>query len=108
MASSISIPTPGQPRVLADALAPGLLSNSKVRDAVAIVTFALLTAAAAQISIPLGFTPVPLTGQTFAVLLAGGVLGANRGATSQLLYVAMGAVGLPFFCLLYTSDAADE
>ncbi len=95
MASSISVPT--QPRVLADALAPGLFADSKIRDAVAVVGFALLTAAAAQISIPLGFTPVPLTGQTFAVLLAGGVLGANRGATSQLLYVAMGAVGLPFF-----------
>lgn len=97
MTSSISIPQSGQPRVLADALAPGFLSDSRVRDVVAVVGFALLTAAAAQISIPLGFTPVPLTGQTFAVLLAGGVLGANRGAASQLLYVAMGAVGLPFY-----------
>lgn len=93
--SAVSLPT--QPRVLVDALAPDVLSDSRVRDAVAVVGFALLTAAAAQISIPLGFTPVPLTGQTFAVLLAGGVLGANRGAASQLLYVAMGAVGLPFY-----------
>ena len=97
MSTSMSMPVPGQPRVLADAFAPRLLSNSRVRDVVAVVGFALLTAGAAQISIPLGFTPVPLTGQTFAVLLAGGVLGANRGASSQLLYVAMGAVGLPFF-----------
>lgn len=81
-----------QPRVLID-----LVPSAKVRDAVAVVGFALLTAAAAQISIPLGFTPVPLTGQTFAVLLAGGVLGANRGAASQLLYVLMGAAGLPFY-----------
>ena len=95
--TSIPISTAGQPRVLADALSFGPLANSRVRDVVAVVGFALLTAAAAQISIPLGFTPVPLTGQTFAVLLAGGVLGANRGASSQLLYVAMGAVGLPFF-----------
>jgi len=80
------------PRVLAD-----LIANTWVRDAVAVVAFALLTAAAAQVSIPLGFTPVPITGQTFAVLLAGGVLGANRGALSQLLYVGLGAVGLPFY-----------
>lgn len=80
------------PRVLID-----VFPSTKVRDAVAVVGFALLTALAAQISIPLGFTPVPLTGQTFAVLLAGGVLGANRGAASQLLYVAMGAIGLPFY-----------
>lgn len=86
-----------QPRVLIDLLPAGQLSSAKVRDAVAVMGFALLTAAAAQISIPLGFTPVPLTGQTFAVLLAGGVLGSNRGAASQLLYVLMGAAGLPFY-----------
>ncbi len=74
-----------------------LIDRSRVRDAVAIVGFALLTAAAAQISIPLGFTPVPLTGQTFAVLLAGGVLGSRRGGLSMLLYVALGAIGLPFY-----------
>jgi len=59
--------------------------------------FALLTAAAAQIRIPLGFTPVPITGQTFAVLLSGAALGATWGAASQFLYFALGAVGLPFF-----------
>jgi biotin transport system substrate-specific component len=74
-----------------------LVDRSRMRDAVAVVGFALFTALAAQISIPLGFTPVPLTGQTFAVLLAGGVLGATRGALSMGLYVALGAVGLPFY-----------
>ena len=74
-----------------------LLDRSRVRDVVAVVGFALLTAVAAQISIPLGFTPVPLTGQTFAVLLAGGVLGSRRGGLSMLLYVALGAIGLPFY-----------
>ena len=59
--------------------------------------FALLTAVAAQISIPLGFTPVPITGQTFAVLLTGAVLGSRAGAASQFLYVGLGAVGLPFY-----------
>jgi len=83
---------PATPSTLLD-----LLDRSRVRDAVAIVGFALLTALAAQISIPLGFTPVPLTGQTFAVLLAGGVLGSRRGGLSMLLYVALGATGLPFY-----------
>ncbi len=74
-----------------------LIGRSRTRDIIAVVGFALLTALAAQISIPLGFTPVPITGQTFAVLLAGGVLGANRGALSMGLYVALGAIGLPFY-----------
>lgn len=84
--------TPPAPSTLLD-----LIDRSRVRDVVAIVGFALFTALAAQISIPLGFTPVPITGQTFAVLLAGGVLGANRGALSMGLYVALGAIGLPFY-----------
>ena len=96
MSASVTVSNP-QPRVLADLFSTRFFPNAITRDIVAIVGFALLTAAAAQVSIPLGFTPVPLTGQTFAVLLAGGVLGANRGAASQLLYVALGAVGLPFY-----------
>ena len=65
---------------------------------IALVTgFALLTAALAQVRIPLGFTPVPVTGQTLAVLLAGASLGAWRGASSQLLYWLLGMVGLPFY-----------
>jgi len=73
------------------------IPRSVVRDIVAVVGFALLTAGAAQVSFTLGFTPVPITGQTFAVLLAGGTLGSQLGASSQLLYVAMGAIGLPFY-----------
>ncbi len=71
--------------------------RSKAITAALVFGFALFTAAMAQFVIPLGFTPVPITGQTLAVLLAGGVLGANAGAASQALYVVMGAVGLPFF-----------
>lgn len=73
------------------------IPRSVLRDIVAVVGFALLTAGAAQVSFTLGFTPVPITGQTFAVLLAGGTLGSQLGASSQLLYVAMGAIGLPFY-----------
>jgi biotin transport system substrate-specific component len=54
-------------------------------------------AAFAQIRIPLPFTPVPLTGQTFAMLLVGAALGSKRGAASLALYTLMGALGLPFF-----------
>jgi biotin transport system substrate-specific component len=62
-----------------------------------VVGFALLTALMAQIEIPLWFTPVPITGQTFAVLLTGAALGSTLGGASQLLYVALGAIGLPFY-----------
>jgi biotin transport system substrate-specific component len=67
------------------------------REVTLIAGFALLTAALAQVRISLGFTPVPVTGQTLAVLLAGASLGAWRGASSQLLYWLMGMVGLPFY-----------
>jgi len=64
---------------------------------VAIVLGALLVAAAAQVSIPLPGTPVPMTLQPMAVLLVGGLLGARLGALSMILYLAMGAAGLPVF-----------
>jgi biotin transport system substrate-specific component len=60
-----------------------------------IFTFAVLTAVGAQLEIP--HAPVPFTAQTFFVLLAGAVLGPWNGAASMLLYVALGAVGLPVF-----------
>ncbi len=85
------------PPVLASRIIPISRVDQRAATAVLVVGFALLTAACAQISIPLGFTPVPITGQTFAVLLTGAVLGARAGAASQFLYVALGAVGLPFY-----------
>ena len=56
-----------------------------------------VTALAAQAAVPLPWTPVPITGQTFAVLLSGAVLGARRALMAQLLYLAEGAAGLPVF-----------
>ena len=56
-----------------------------------------LTAVAAQISVPLPFTPVPLTFQAMAVLVGGAALGSRLGMASQLLYLALGIVGLPVF-----------
>ena len=57
----------------------------------------VLTAAAAQISFPLPFTPVPFTFQPMVVLLAGAVLGPELGMLSQVLYLAAGIAGLPVF-----------
>lgn len=68
-----------------------------LRDVILIVLGALFVAALAQVKAPLPFTPVPLTGQTFAVLLVGAVLGSKRGAASMALYIALGALGLPVF-----------
>jgi biotin transport system substrate-specific component len=58
---------------------------------------AALTAVAAQWRFDLPFTPVPITGQTFAVLLTGAGLGWKLGAAGQMLYVAAGALGAPVF-----------
>lgn len=60
-----------------------------------VIGFSLLTALAAQIVIPLG--PVPITAQSFAVLLTGALLGSRLGAAAMIVYVAEGASGLPFF-----------
>jgi biotin transport system substrate-specific component len=80
------------PMTLAD-----LLPQARLRTPALVVGFALLTAIAAQITFPLPWTPVPVTGQTFAVLATGAALGWRRGAAAQLLYVALGAVGMPFY-----------
>jgi biotin transport system substrate-specific component len=81
-----------QPRVLAD-----LVPRARVRDASLIVGAAALTALSAQISFYLPGLTVPVTGQTFAVLLSGAALGANRGAAAMLLYIALGMIGLPVY-----------
>jgi len=68
-----------------------------LRRTVGVVLGAIIVAAAAQVSIPLPGTPVPMTLQPMAVLLVGGLLGARLGALSMILYLAMGAAGLPVF-----------
>lgn len=81
----------------ATVLSTRILPRTRVSTAVLVIGFAALTALAAQIRIPLGFTPVPLTGQTFAVLLSGAALGWRAGASAQALYVAVGLAGFPVF-----------
>jgi len=72
-----------------------VIPRSLATDVALILGGAVLTAIAAQIAIPMW--PVPITGQTFAVLLVGAVLGASRGALSMIAYFSMGAAGLPVF-----------
>ncbi|CAB4637068.1 MAG: biotin transporter BioY [Actinobacteria bacterium] len=72
-----------------------VLPRSIATDIALVFGGAVLTAVAAQIAIPMW--PVPITGQTFAVLLVGAVLGASRGALSMITYFSLGAAGLPVF-----------
>jgi biotin transport system substrate-specific component len=84
---------PGRPTgVLAD-----VWGRSALRDVALVVGAAGAVGLAAQIAIPVPGSPVPITGQTFAVLLAGAVLGPGRGAAGMLLYAVAGALGVPWF-----------
>jgi biotin transport system substrate-specific component len=76
-------------------LIDNVVPRSVASDIALILGGAALTAVAAQIAIPMW--PVPITGQTFAVLLVGAVLGASRGALSMITYFSLGAAGLPVF-----------
>src|SRR3979411_2614986 len=67
------------------------------RQVALVVGASLFVALCAQITIPLPFTPVPLTVQNFGVLLVGMLLGSKRGFAALLLYLAEGAIGLPVF-----------
>lgn len=81
-----------RPRVLAD-LVPG----GALRDVALVAGAAAFTGLAAQVAIPLPFTPVPLSLQTFAVLLSAAALGPYRAGAAMLLYLAAGVGGVPWF-----------
>jgi biotin transport system substrate-specific component len=83
------------PRTLVDALVARRPAPKLALDAALVVGFSWFVALTAQIEIPMW--PVPVTGQTLGVLLSGALLGSRRGALALLLYLAQGAVGLPFF-----------
>lgn len=73
------------------------MERTKLKGMVFAALFAALTAAVAWFKIPLPFTPVPITLQTLAVLLSGAMLGSYYGALSMMIYLALGALGLPVF-----------
>jgi len=79
------------------AIARRVLPRSRVNSVLLVIGAAALTALAAQWEIHLPFTPVPVTGQTFAVLLTGAALGMRLGAAGQGLYVVAGALGMPVY-----------
>lgn len=83
-----------RPLTLVDVAAP---RSTALTNVLLVVAASLVTAAAAQLEIRLPWTPVPISGQSFAVLLSGLVLGARRAFLAQLLYLAEGSAGLPFF-----------
>lgn len=86
---SLATPAPG---VIADAF-----GRSAVRNAVLVTAGAAFVGVAAQVAVPLPFTPVPLTGQTFAVLLTVAALGMWRGLAAMSLYAVAGLAGVPWF-----------
>jgi biotin transport system substrate-specific component len=95
--SSVAIARP-RPLVLGDLIARGRgRAAQAVRDVLLVVGAAGFVGALAQISIHLSFTPVPITGQTLGVLLAGTALGWRRAAASMALYAIAGVAGLPWF-----------
>src|SRR5271156_3994819 len=83
-----------QSKVLADRIYSG---EGIAADALRIAAANILLVLCAHIVIPLPWTPVPITGQTFGVLLVAVLLGARRGATTLILYLLEGAAGLPVF-----------
>lgn len=80
-----------------DVILPGIENKTfiLVKDIILILSFAVLTGISAWLKIEIG--PVPITMQTFAVLLSGALLGSKRGAFSQIVYLFFGLAGLPWF-----------
>ncbi len=89
-ASSPALPT--RPLVLAD-----LVPAVRARDAGLVALGVLFTALLAQVAVPVPGSPVPITGQTLAVVLTAASLGPLRGTAVQVLYIAAALVGLPFY-----------
>ncbi|MBN2097209.1 MAG: biotin transporter BioY [Candidatus Omnitrophica bacterium] len=81
----------------ADILSKEIVVDKTLSRLIGLSAFIILTALGAAVRIPLGFTPVPITLQTFFVLLSGAVLGRNWGALSQIGYIFLGVLGLPIF-----------
>jgi biotin transport system substrate-specific component len=90
-----------QPRVLIDVVVPNIGADSRANrlalDAAIVVGFALFVAVCAQLAVKIPTTTVPITAQTFGVLLTGGALGSRRGGLSMLVYMVMGMATVPVF-----------
>jgi len=82
---------------VADVFRPSEGVSAFIYDAVIVIFASLLVGLSAQIRIYLPFSPVPVTGQTFAVLILAALLGSRRGVLTILAYMAEGFLGLPIF-----------
>lgn len=82
--------------VAVDRFAPSAAGRTRLFDA-GVVVGSLLVALCAQLAVPVPMSPVPITGQTFGVLVVGALLGCRRGAAALALYALEGACGLPVF-----------
>jgi biotin transport system substrate-specific component len=82
------------PKVLVDSV---WSAESLARDVSLVIGGSLAIAAAAQLKIVLPFTPVPVSAQTFVVLLIGALFGAKRGVVTIMTYLSLGVLGLPVF-----------
>ena len=82
---------------IADVFRPDERALAFLYDAIVVICGSLLIGLSAQIRIYLPFSPVPITAQTFAVLILGALLGSRRGGLTMLVYLAEGALGLPVF-----------
>jgi biotin transport system substrate-specific component len=91
------------PKVLVDTAWP---ANSLARDISLVIGGSLAIAAAAQLKVVLPFTPVPVSAQTFVVLLIGALFGAKRGAVTVMTYLSLGIMGLPVFSAAPPGPAA--
>ena len=83
--------------IYADVLRPSARRYALLYDIVLTIGGSLFVALSTQVAIPLPFSPVPITGQTLAVLLVGALLGSRRGSLCLFAYLTEGAVGLPVF-----------
>ena len=90
--TAASMPLPARPLVLAD-----LFPAIKARNVVLVALGVLFTALLAQVSVPVPGSPVPITGQTLAVVLTAAALGPVRGVAVQVFYILSALVGLPFY-----------
>jgi biotin transport system substrate-specific component len=99
-ASLDRLPADQRGLTIADFLVPIRVSDRlsmRLRHVALIVLGALLIGLTAQVSIPVPGSPIPVTGQTFGVLLVAGALGMRRGVASISLYILIGLIGIPFF-----------
>ncbi|MCP3104405.1 biotin transporter BioY [Myxococcus sp. K15C18031901] len=74
-----------------------MVARTRVHDAALVLAGALLTALLAQVSLSVPGSPVPITGQSLGVIVTAAALGPRRGTAAQVLYLLLGAAGLPFY-----------